>query len=1185
MNTTSSQGFKVRGIGVSTMDTEQHEVIELDQDEGDSDSSLKNSYNGMEEDDDVSMTNEKVSASTSLPGLPTDEELNQYADAFDQRYVDRLRRIMLANRVLYSNRVFESRKIDQFHKVMNYKKQMQGKKHSRRASIQTTLTSEQLTGEKEKTTPWQTIDQRADTAGQRLMSKLFPPMPPADSVTDSEDDYLSDDADESEDDAGPTMPPYHRTTTRQSKPVKLVTNHKGASETVWLKAARVPFVPPTPPMQAFVRLGSAVRGGEQPILRYCPYFGDNEDVRPLEEVYILNLRPDLVSERENQLSLRKRTYIACACLTRRGVSRSLIGCLSSKLGSQALRSLIEFDSERLIESANFEHQNFIRVDSRKQNLRANNFSQCPLEATFWNLKWENLKKWSEKAIGEGLDETVHSLPISTWDILKEVPSMRIDFPAPYKVPISGARYKRSRALYDKNSREYHDLLRYAQLCNYLNDETFDPTIALDDEEWCRADGRTMSVFKAQICRQSYMYADSLYGPFPVDDLRDQFSLYRYAQLPTAEKWNEFIRESSDPKHIRDACNLLQQSMENILQSGNFSVGNGCGPSCYTHDELLYSPECRQGNESLTSEKGTAGKRSGAELPNVDGRSAKSRRLENVLIWTPGLAAVLRRLHAMFRGYCCAISQAMRIPCWQVALQLRRMGLSVYAINTNEGKRHTGATKDEDTDGEDDDPYNKAELSKYLEQDVPESLNADVRALVYNSINHVLVNSAEPFSGSVNTQRDKRTVKYVRRRTIDHVLLTMDVLSHVDPSVKSGSKTFLNDDAILPVIKSCSYQLGTPQDIMKMRTRQASVAKKHLNERISQRVYPAEVVCHHVGPCSVENECACMLNQQFCSKFCSCSIECLNKWHGCACGTNCRTKGCPCVASDKECDPDMCHRCGAHTSIEIACGASHVESLPYANVIKKAAPVTYGNTFETTTGGSAQDEYQEEGATGENAKLIKKERYSTTFSSGVGLLADLTKWRSIARAADRNAAKVKVLLRHCSNVNLRTGRKVRLLVGQSSIPNAGFGLFAGQDIEKGELVEEYQGEIVSQIEAERRGSIYDFLNRSYIFDLNDDVCLDATRKGNKMRFANHSKSPNCYARKLTVSGRSAIGIFAAKHIYAHEELFFNYNYDKSVEHANRQRGAAVHVGWLKDGRLAGKVDRAGLKKKLRNQHQQ
>lgn len=88
-----------------------------------------------------------------------------------------------------------------------------------------------------------------------------------------------------------------------------------------------------------------------------------------------------------------------------------------------------------------------------------------------------------------------------------------------------------------------------------------------------------------------------------------------------------------------------------------------------------------------------------------------------------------------------------------------------------------------------------------------------------------------------------------------------------------------------------------------------------------------------------------------------------------------------------------------------------------------------------------------------------------------------------------------------------------------------------------MIEEYQGEIVSQIEAERRGSIYDFLNRSYIFDLNDDVCLDATRKGNKMRFANHSKTPNCYARKLTVSGRSAIGIFAAKHINAHEEVSF------------------------------------------------
>eukprot|EP01138_Halocafeteria_seosinensis_P004419 gb/GECG01004520.1/.p1 GENE.gb/GECG01004520.1/~~gb/GECG01004520.1/.p1 ORF type:complete len:162 (+),score=11.85 gb/GECG01004520.1/:1-486(+) len=115
--------------------------------------------------------------------------------------------------------------------------------------------------------------------------------------------------------------------------------------------------------------------------------------------------------------------------------------------------------------------------------------------------------------------------------------------------------------------------------------------------------------------------------------------------------------------------------------------------------------------------------------------------------------------------------------------------------------------------------------------------------------------------------------------------------------------------------------------------------------------------------------------------------------------------------------------GLTRRLRLRVGPHMLRVCPTQTLSKKAAPVTYGNTFETTTGGSAQDEYQEEGATGENAKLIKKERYSTTFSSGVGLLADLTKWRSIARAADRNAAKVKVLLRHCSNVNLRTGRKV------------------------------------------------------------------------------------------------------------------------------------------------------------------
>uniref|UniRef100_A0A8C9EGN1 Histone-lysine N-methyltransferase n=1 Tax=Pavo cristatus TaxID=9049 RepID=A0A8C9EGN1_PAVCR len=116
------------------------------------------------------------------------------------------------------------------------------------------------------------------------------------------------------------------------------------------------------------------------------------------------------------------------------------------------------------------------------------------------------------------------------------------------------------------------------------------------------------------------------------------------------------------------------------------------------------------------------------------------------------------------------------------------------------------------------------------------------------------------------------------------------------------------------------------------------------------------------------------------------------------------------------------------------------------------------------------------------------------------------------------------------------------VGVYRSPIHGRGLFCKRNIDAGEMVIEYSGNVIRSILTDKREKYYDSKGIGcYMFRIDDSEVVDATMHGNAARFINHSCEPNCYSRVINIDGQKHIVIFAMRKIYRGEELTYDYKF--------------------------------------------
>ena len=182
----------------------------------------------------------------------------------------------------------------------------------------------------------------------------------------------------------------------------------------------------------------------------------------------------------------------------------------------------------------------------------------------------------------------------------------------------------------------------------------------------------------------------------------------------------------------------------------------------------------------------------------------------------------------------------------------------------------------------------------------------------------------------------------------------------------------------------------------------------------------------------------------------------------------------------------------------------VEQLPGA----REAAESY--KFRHHVQGEAEETLKENASGAARAEPYKNRKPLDMFS----WLASRHRSTFFNEKSQNNSGEVDVQLaaaRRATSLDLPMAMRFRHLaknakeaVGVYCSAIHGRGLFCKREIQAGEMVIEYAGELIRAMLTDKREQYYDSRGIGcYMFKIDDDTVVDATMKGNAARFINHS----------------------------------------------------------------------------------